>query len=91
MVNPIDDAFESKGWEGIHISFGAGFQYRVSEAVSIGVDLKVIRPLYDRWVANFEAPYKTPPESTPEAWVVMPTAQVKFHLWSPEYAESSPH
>ena len=68
------------------MSFGAGFQYRVSESVSVGFDLKVVRPLYDQWVANFEAPYKTPTESTPEAWVIMPTAQVKFHLWSPGIA-----
>ncbi|MDP6943333.1 MAG: hypothetical protein QF464_04215 [Myxococcota bacterium] len=78
-----DAAFDGKGWEGIHASFGVGFDYQFGELVSVGLDLKIIRPLYATWVANFEEPYETLPVSTPETWIVTPTVRVTVHLFSP--------
>jgi hypothetical protein len=77
-------AFDSKGWSGVHVGFGAGFDYQFSESGSVGLDLKFIRPLYATWIANFEEPYEAPPVETPGAWVVAPTVRLTWQIWSPE-------
>jgi len=79
-----DAAFDGKGWEGIHVGFGVGFDYQFGDLASVGLDLKFLRPLYSMWIANFEEPYEAPPVSTPEAWIVTPTVRVTLHFWSPE-------
>ena len=76
--------FDSKGWTGAHIGFGAGFDYQFSDSGSVGLDLKFIRPLYSMWIANFEEPYEAPPIETPDAWVVTPTVRLTWQIWSPE-------
>jgi len=78
------DAFEGKGWTGLHVGFGAGFEYQFGKMASVGIDMKIIRPLYSTWYANFEEPYKRPPVATPEAWIVTPTVRVTLHFWSPD-------
>lgn len=79
-----EDVFDRKGWKGVHVAFGFGMDYQLSELASVGFDLKFIRPLYSRWIANFEENYGAAPESTPSAWIVTPTVQVTLHFWSPE-------
>ena len=76
--------FDSKGWTGAHIGFGAGFDYQFSDSGSVGLDLKFIRPLYATWIANFEVPYEAPPIETPDTWVVTPTVRLTWQIWSPE-------
>ena len=68
---------------GLGASFGVGFDYQFGELVSVGLDLKIIRPLYATWIANFEEPYETLPAETPDAWIVTPTVRVTVHLFSP--------
>jgi hypothetical protein len=79
-----DAVFDSKGWTGAHIGFGAGFDYQFSDSGSVGLDLKFIKPLYATWIANFEVPYEAPPVETPDAWVVTPTVRLTWLIWSPE-------
>ena len=78
------DAFEGKGWTGLHVGFGAGFDYQFGKMASVGIDVKVIRPLYSIWYANFEEPFKAPPIETPDAWIVTPTVRLTLHFWSPD-------
>ena len=80
----LGDAFEGKGWTGLHVGFGAGFDYQFGKMASVGIDVKVIRPLYSIWYANFEEPYKLPPIETPDAWIVTPTVRLTLHFWSPD-------
>lgn len=79
-----EDAFDGKGWAGMHVAFGFGFDYQFGELASVGLDLAFIRPMYSTWYANFTEPYKTSPDETPSAWIFMPTARVTLHFWSPE-------
>ena len=78
-----DAVFDSKGWSGAHIGFGASFDYQFSDSGSVGVEVKAIRPLYATWIANFEVPYEAPPVETPDAWVVAPTLRLTWQIWSP--------
>ena len=78
-----DAAFDSKGWSGVHVGFGASFDYQFSDSGAVGFELKALRSFYGTWIANFEAPYESPPVETPEAWVVAPTLRLTWQIWSP--------
>ena len=54
-----------------------------ADVASVGLDVKIIRPFYSMWIANFEENYGAAPESTPSAWIVTPTVRVTWHIWAP--------
>ncbi len=76
--------FDSKGWSGVHVGFGASVDYQFSDSGAVGFEMKAIRSFYGNWIANFEVPYNGPPVETPEAWVIAPTVRLTWQIWSPE-------
>ena len=74
----IDD--DGKGWEGWVLSFGLGASYQVGPRVSLGVDVKFALPQYGEYIWDYEDDLRADASETPSTLVVMPTAQIIFHL-----------
>jgi len=71
---------DGKGWEGLAILTGVGLSWQVDDAVSLGVDVRFALPQYSSFIFNWDRDLRAKPDGTPSTLVVMPTAQVIFHL-----------
>jgi hypothetical protein len=77
--NPDDGA----GWDGTDWEFGIGADYKVVRTVSFGVDLKLIRSSYDKFMCKWDPEQKAYPEGSVSTWTIAPTATITFHLFDP--------
>jgi len=71
---------DGKGWEGWALTFGLGFDYAVGERVSLGLDVKFALPQYGDYLVDWDDDIRATPTETPSTLVVIPTAQIVFHL-----------
>ncbi len=64
---------DGKGWEGIALTFGAGFTYEMSPKIHLGLDLKFAMPMYSTWVYSYDDDITSEPEETPSTLVIAPS------------------
>lgn len=64
---------DGKGWEGIALTFGAGFTYELSPKIHLGLDLKFAMPMYSKWVYSYDDDIDFEPAETPSTLVIAPS------------------
>jgi len=64
---------DGKGWEGIALTFGAGFTYEMSPKIHLGLDLKFAMPMYSKWIYSYDDDIDFEPEETPSTLVIAPS------------------
>lgn len=75
---------KGRGWSGDALQFGAAFDYDVGRGVSVGLDLKFIKPAYNEYIANWDDDITFEPDGSPSTWVIAPLATITFHMLDPE-------
>lgn len=73
----IDDG---KGWDGVAVLTGFGFDYQVARSVSLGLDVRFALPQYTNFRWDDDKDLAFDPKSTPSTLVIIPTFQAVFHL-----------
>jgi len=73
---------DGRGWKGKHFQWGATFDFRLIESVSIGLDLKFIHVFWDDFVWDWspDVLYDAGDSTTN---VFAPMLTFTFHLWDP--------
>lgn len=75
----VQNGDDAKAWEGVNITFGAGFDYKLAPFVSLGIDLQFWLPQYSSYIANFEKGWRSDPTETPSTFAFLPQLHVTFH------------
>lgn len=70
----VDD--DGKGWQGFALTFGLGATYDLSAKVRLGLDLRMVMPMYSTFMIDWDDDTNADPESTPSTFVFMPTLQI---------------
>ncbi|MCA9517740.1 MAG: hypothetical protein KC635_22525 [Myxococcales bacterium] len=73
----IDDG---KGWDGVAVLAGVGFDYQVASSVSLGLDVRFALPQYGTFRYDDDKDLDFDPKSTPSTLVIIPTLQAIFHI-----------
>lgn len=71
---------EDKGWFGGTLQTGAGLNMHLVPFFSLGVDLRVTVPFYEKWYYNFDKDQTYQPVSTPATIIFTPQLLGTFHF-----------
>lgn len=71
---------EDKGWFGGELQTGVGMNMHLVPFFSLGVDLRVSVPFYDKWYYNFDKDQSYSPVSTPSTIIFTPQLLGTFHF-----------
>jgi len=72
-----------RGWEGTSLQWGAAFDYFVAKTVSVGLDLKFIKPKYDSFIFKWDPKCAQVLNGHDSILVFAPLATITFHLLDP--------
>lgn len=76
------DADSGRGWTGQNLQWGATFDYRLSDTVSVGLDLRFIRTMWSEYICEW-SPRRESDALDASSFVMAPMATFTFHLWDP--------
>lgn len=74
---------EGRGWTGMDLQFGVGSDFYLTDTVSVGLDLRFVKPMYKTYYYNWDENITFQPESTPSTLVFAPMAKLTFHFLAP--------
>lgn len=77
------DSSTGRGWEGTSLQWGAAFDYFVAKTVSVGVDFKFVKSMYDNFILKWDPRCAKVLNSHDSVLTFAPMATITFHLLDP--------